>query len=387
MQVDAAEICFIATHPAAGEHFGDFALRMKGDGLPYQFLATEMGYTNATKNPITVTNLNSLFNGRKLIDLTDSELAELASAVVKSCRHAKRILVDGCSPFSVKVLETMHEMAPEVKRIMAYYDNPETAYIPGYSENFAKIAKLANVLVFSLSTQPQQRVMSTATAPLEMEGKELIGLGYYRKQAVENFIRLRTHPEVVKEKRYTLFRALHREDRGEKLVVFFGGANETYIFKAFPAFLDRTLGPMAGKADWSNTIFILQQHGRAKTEYKNGDHLKLEEWCKRHPQITFVTSMLPYDDAVVIADVALYHQTGASLQFLLAGMNGMQVGDRFEDTPVRLGYFPSIGPDESELFVKRLSDPKREAAALGPIEQSIGIRADWYNRFRDMVLK
>ena len=82
--------CFVATNVA---NVGTFAAMCHSTGVTSKLLATSAGYDERELG-ITVQNFNSRFHNRRLIDLNEVELDQLAEDVVKMCGLAKQVLVD-----------------------------------------------------------------------------------------------------------------------------------------------------------------------------------------------------------------------------------------------------------------------------------------------------
>lgn len=373
-----AEICFVAAHPAAGEHFYFFSHELEKDGVPYYFLATEGAYDKAKLLGGNVKNFH--LSDRKLQDLTNDELDQLADVVLKTCKLAKQVFVEGGSAFSERLLLKFKERAPQIKRVL-YWDNPEPDVPGGYSEQFAKLAAYAETVVYSLNKP---------NIAEHFPDKEWIGLGFFPQAIVDKYRSIRSDPTKKAEARKKLFDEMNIPPDGSSLVIFFGGANNEYMEKAFPNFLNQTLHPLQNSPQFKSILFVLQQHARAKTDFNNKDAELLDEWKKTHPTLRFVVSKSNFDTAAVAADVVLYHQTSASLQFLLSGIPGMQVGFPYCDTPVRLKLYPSIPPESSELFIEKLCESLHKKPLnkneLQSVSELIGISPNWYDRFRTFVL-
>ncbi|HEY5260149.1 MAG TPA: hypothetical protein VIJ46_05815, partial [Rhabdochlamydiaceae bacterium] len=115
------------------------------------------------------------------------------------------------------------------------------------------------------------------------------------------------------------------QDRGQKIAVYMGGANEVYFDHAFPHFLD--ILPPKGETDpLAQTTIVIQQHPRAVTE-GNRDGKLLETWKAKlgaaAPEV--VLSKVKFDEAVLVADAAMYYQTTANVKCFLGGINTFQV--------------------------------------------------------------
>lgn len=234
-------------------------------------------------------------------------------------------------------------------RAMAYYDNPEPFVPGGYSDVANEVMQLAEKVLFANA--------NLATSPLmDIPLEKRVGIGYYPIAQAEKLANRRAAEGKSMRKRW--FEQQGIEDRGQKLLVYFGGNNEVYFTKAFPAFLEFL------EQDLPGYIFILQQHPAAKGKQQYSTKLIPSDWTT--------------DDIQVIADGALYYQTSMGPQLALAGIPIVQVGHQtYEDVMVRSGICPSVtkGEDFVEILQNLKSPEDKES-----IYQSIGIREDWFER-------
>jgi len=159
--------------------------------------------------------------------------------------------------------------------------------------------------------------------------------------------------------------------------VYTGGANDVYYNKAFPHFI--TLLSELAKSNNSplrDTILILQQHSRAKTE-GNLDAKLVNEFLSTQelPQgFSFIISDLPTTKSLAIADRVFYYQTSMAAQFIFAGIPVMQIGhNTYTDSVVRAG-FPSV--TNSEQLTQVLSS-KTSSANVQLLEKELGIDPNW----------
>ncbi len=149
------------------------------------------------------------------------------------------VIVD-IAPQSEEVLELFQTLG---KKTYVYYDNPEEFVPGGYSETANKIRAIADRTLF-------------ANANLAT-GEKDIGIGY--SPVVNDVLEIRKMRETSDR---TAFLKKHEiEDTGQKIIVYFEGANETHYTQAFPHFLD-----LLKEWDFSNTVLVFQQHPRALKE-------------------------------------------------------------------------------------------------------------------------
>ncbi|NGX48196.1 MAG: hypothetical protein K1000chlam3_01586, partial [Chlamydiae bacterium] len=270
------KICLVCHHPGAATHFAEFAKVFEENAVPYEL------YTD------------------------HKDLDELAA----NSHHFSAIIVD-IAPQSEEVLELFQTLG---KKTYVYYDNPEEFVPGGYSETANKLRAIANKTLF-------------ANANLATEETD-IGIGY--SPVVNDVLEIQKMRET--SDRAAFLKKHEIEDTGQKIIVYFGGANDTYYTQAFPHFLD-----LLKEWDFSNTVFIHQQHPRAFKE-GNRDGKLLKE---KMPQI--VLSKVNNKEALAIADVALYYQTSMSPLFYLSGVPTFQVGhESYLDVLIRTGLCRSI---------------------------------------------
>lgn len=317
------EIVFIATNPTPQEHFAAFAEALGGRQVRVIFL--------------------------KQLPQSETEQVLLAKTIAKSCRSTKYVITEVGHPFYSLLMDALAKKAPEVKKI-AYYDNRERFVGGGFSDAASKVCLLADAILFANSTHVQNLPFSSPGKVMNIQNKELIGLGYFSMEEIENLKKMREQDGVKVRKAF--FKSQGIEDKCQNIAVYFGGANSLYYTEAFPLFCE-LLQKSFEHHDFSNTIILLQQHPRAKQE---GD---LDALCFKAIQLsknaaTLLVSNLSFSDAVVLADLAIYHQTSSSLKLLLAGVPMVQVGETpYEDVLVRQELCSKILT--SEQFLRELS--------------------------------
>ena len=162
-------------------------------------------------------------------------------------------------------------------------------------------------------------------------------------------------------------------DSGQKILVYFGGNNDVYFEKAFPAFLRLV---EESNLDPSQYLVLFQQHPGARAKNRDG---KLAEG-------QLILSELPSEEAQILADAALYYQTSMGPQFALAHIPPIQVGhETFPDLLVRSGLAPSATtPDELLRALGRLT-VKTELQEEKLLE-ALGISKNWLVRLERTVV-
>lgn len=365
MSLNAAIICLIACHGASADHFSVFAEKLLSEGYEVQVYASEHALKKFQDRQIPITM------PFKTDQLSPEEEKALAAEIAKSCRGSV-VLTDVGNPFDITLQKTIAADTPETFRL-AYYDNPEPFVPGGYSKVAAEVMGAAQRVLFANA--------NLVHSPLiDIPFQNRVGLGYYPTAQADKIAKRRG--EEGGRMRRQLFDKFGLRDTGQKVLVYFGGNNEEYFTKAYPAFLSF----LSEGIDLSNYIFIMQQHPGAKS--KNIDRQMLEDWIKEHqnaPRV--ILSDWTSDDIQVIADGALYYQTSMGPLFALAGIPMAQVGhNTFEDVMVRSGlclsatntadFVEVIGKMKSAL----VTDEQRQS-----IYKSIGIREDWFEVFKQAL--
>lgn len=324
-----AAIALIACHGASADHFSVFAQKLLSEGYTVQVFASEHAVKKFQDRNIPITMV-----------FEDHDVQRIADACQGSI-----VLTDVGSPTDIALQKAF------TGRAMAYYDNPEP-YVPGeYSQIANEVMQLAEKVLFANA--------NLATSPLmDIPLEKRVGIGFFPVAQAEKLAKRRAEEGESMRKRW--FEQQGIEDRGQKLLVYFGGNNEVYFTKAFPAFLEFL------EQDLPGYIFILQQHPAAKGKQQYSPKLVLSDWTT--------------DDIQIIADGALYYQTSMGPQLALAGIPIVQVGHQtYEDVMVRSGICPSV--TKREDFAGVISSLKTTQEKES-IYQSIGIQKDWFERFK-----
>lgn len=338
-------ITLIACHGASADHFSVFAEKLLSEGYEVRIYASEHAVKKFQDRNVPI---------YRSFKTEDGDALEIAL----ECKGSV-VLTDVGHPFTITLQKTLASKAPEVFRL-AYYDNPEP-YVPGgYSQVAIEVMKAAQRVLFA-----NANLETSSLIDIPFENR--VGLGYYPTAKADKIAKRRREEYKKLRQQFGV--------EGKKVLVYFGGNNEEYFTKAFPAFLSFLPN------DLTDTIFILQQHPAAKA--KNIDRQMAEE---RGAKI--LISDWTSDDIQVIADGALYYQTSMGPQFALAGIPMLQVGhNTYEDVMVRSGLCPSVTNREDfmEAIAKMqpavVTEEQRQS-----IYKSIGIRADWFEIFKQALL-
>ena len=159
-------------------------------------------------------------------------------------------------PTSLKCLELL------------YYENLESFVPGGYSATFAKVAEKANIIVFANRALANAKIYSEPGNEINLSYKAQYGIGYYPVDSAEAILQRRKREHNVKRAEFFADQGI--EDKGQKILVYFGGNNTEYFSKAFPAFLSFL------PKDSEDILVVLQQHPGAKEN--NLDGALIKDW-------------------------------------------------------------------------------------------------------------
>lgn len=132
--------------------------------------------------------------------------------------------------------------------------------------------------------------------------------------------------------------------------------------------------------DSSHIVILLQQHPGAKE--KNLDVELFNSWIDQHSHVAqrplLIVSDLSLEDAQIIADKALYHQTSMAPQLVLAGIPTIHIGHEIvEDMLLRNKLIPSIKNEREWIEVLHKLDQSDEEPVCDAIVQELGIQKNW----------
>jgi hypothetical protein len=373
MSLSATVICLIACHGGPADHFATFAEQLVQNGYEVQVYASGPALKKFQDRNIQVAMSFSADN------LSAESEKELASQIAKSCSKAAVVLTDVGHAFDINLQKALSVEDSQVLRL-AYYDNPEP-YVPGgYSNVAADVMLAAKKVLFANANLAAASLYQEPNMEIKLPLQDRIGLGYYPINQAEKMAARRA--ENHNSMRTQFFSAHRLEDKGQKVLVYFGGNNGEYFKEAFPAFL-KFLSEGMQQTDLSNFVVVVQQHPGAKT--KNIDREQAETWIKEKGENTTAPKMIisdgTSDDMQVLADGALYYQTSMGPLFALAGIPMVQVGHKtYEDVLVRGNLCPSA--TNSVDFIRSIKAIKPAAVSEEQkriIFKSLGIKEDWFN--------
>lgn len=366
----AAAVCLIACHAGPADHFATFAESLSRDVGPIEVYASGPALKKFQERGIEV---KAPFSIDKI---SPEEEYVLAEQIAKACSTASVVITDVGHAFDIKVQKALAHQATHVPRF-AYYDNPES-YVPGgYSAVAAEVMLAANGILFANSNLAVNPVYQEPGKEIDFGSRKKIGIGYYPINQAEKIAKRRAAEQ--RSLRQIVFLKNDLVDRGQKVLVYFGGNNEEYFSKALPAFLSLLEEGMK-QSDFTNLVIVIQQHPGAKS--KNLDGNMVSAWIGKHSKTKqtprMIISDFSSDDAQILADGALYYQTSMGPQFVLAGIPTIQVGhETFEDILVRNQLSPSVTDVGQFISVIEGLTHQKKKISREVVLEGLGIKANW----------
>jgi hypothetical protein len=351
-----ASICFITAHLNPANHFAKYVEVYERAGIPCTVIA-------AADVSEKFSHLESKVH---TIDFSSEE--SLLSFVERRLEGVKLIIADIGHERWGELFYDLSKRNPLITRV-AYYDNPEEYVSGGYSEVAEKVITQAQVVLFANQALVEKGIQKEKGIPIDLSEKGLLGVGYYPQDEADKILSLKRDTERLQEVRKGLFARQETEDTGQRIIAYIGGANEAYYEKAFPSFVE--LLSQVDPSCLENTVFVLQQHPRAKKE----GNLDVEVLGRLPSSVRFIVSDISTIEALAISDGAFYYQTSMGAQFVLGGIPLVaQVGHEvYPDMLIRAG-FPSI-TTKSEL--EEALTKKAERGNLQLLEKELGKDSNW----------
>lgn len=376
--ISTTTVCFIACHGGPADHFATYAEALTKEGYTVQTCASGPGLKKLEDRKITVTFPFALEN------LKEKEEDALADQIAKKCSEASVVITDVGHPFDIKLQRALAAHAPRVAR-WAYYDNPEPFVPGGYSATAANVMLAAQGVLFANENLAKAAIYSAPGRVVDLGDRRRIGIGYYPIDKAEEIGKKRAleHDKMRAE----ILAKNGVAGRGQVLV-YFGGNNEEYFSRAFPAFLS-LLAQVGAQTDLSNVLVILQQHPGAKAGNRDGREVtKWSETCEKLrglPRI--IVSDFSSDEAQVIADGAFYYQTSMGPQFILARIPTVQVGHEvYEDALVKSRLVSAVTrPDQLRQAIEGLEKLGKDQSQRDVVLRGLGIREDWLKVLKDAI--
>jgi hypothetical protein len=379
----AATVCFIACHGGPADHFATFAERLSKDVGTIDVFASGPAQKKFQERGIEVKVPFSIDK------ISPEEEDFLAEQIAKACSIASVVITDVGHAFDIKIQKALARLATHVPRL-AYYDNPES-YVPGgYSAIAAEVMLASQGILFANSNLTKTPVFQEPGKEIDFGSLKKVGIGFY---PINSYTIAKRRAAEQLSMRQTLLSRNNLVDKGQKVLVYFGGNNEEYFSKAFPAFLSLLEEGMK-QYDFTNVVIVIQQHPGAKS--KNLDGNAVLAWMSKHSEASeaprMIISDFTSDDAQTIADGALYYQTSMGPQFVLAGIPTIQVGhETFEDILVRNQLSPSVTNVGQfinvidGLIYQKKKTPQEIILAREAIHKGLGIKTNWLQTLEQAI--
>lgn len=369
------EICLIAEHPGASNHFKAFIAPLERSGAVVTVLAGK--------------NVVALFDSHASIRTVPYDPAagaeSLRDLLHKVADKAALILSDVAASRWTEPLRELKMSGREFTHFV-YYDNPDP-YVPGgYSKTAGAVIPTADKVLFANARLQELPVYSEPGVAIRMPKGKRYGIGYYPTEGAETLKALRA--EMRDELRSQLFAALNFTDKHDKIITYIGGANEEYLDKALPRFLSMVAAIANEKHHpLYRTVIVFQQHPRMR----GGENLdryyidglkRLGVLSDTAPIIWFST--FKTEEALALADLVLYHQSSMVPQVALSGIPAAQVADRLNPdaaTDSGVPFINSVKELESLLLkLRKGGAPTLDAEGMERLKERLGTRADWQER-------
>ncbi len=370
-------ISLIAGHGGSADHFATYAEVLKEQECKVEIHANGPALKKFQDRGVEVQFPFSIDN------LTAEEENRLAQTIAKNCSTSSIAITDVGHIFDAKIQEALKVIAPQIPRF-AYYDNPERLVPGGYPATAAKVIEMAEGVFFANDTLTQAPLYSAEGKEIDFTGKKRFGIGYYPVSQAEKIAAKRKSDQEIA--RSTFLKENGIQDNGQEIYVYFGGNNDEYFSKAFPAFLS-LVSKTAKQIDLINKIILIQQHPAAKTQNRDGQQVKewLAEFGEQSDMPKIVLSTFSSDHAQILAKTALYYQTSMGPQFVLAGISAIQIGhETYEDILVRNGLAPTVtDPDKFAEVIRALEKP--DSIPQGDLLSSLGIKENWQETLLSII--
>ncbi len=371
-------VCLIACDGGPADHFASYAEVLTKQGCDVQIHATGPALKKFKERDVTVKSSFSLDN------LTSEEEDHLAQELAEACSIASIVIIDIGHAFDIKIQKALKSRSKRIP-CLVYYDNPEPFVPGGYSSTAAEVMGAAEGVLFANEALAKAKIYSAFGKEIDFTHKNRFGIGYYPVNEAEKIAEKRKSDH---EKIRSIFLMKNGiVDKGQKVVVYFGGNNKEYFSKAFPAFLS-FLAEASEQGGLKKTVIAIQQHPGAKVNNQDGQ--QIEAWLKRFGKQAGVPRVILLDfssgDVLLLADAVLYYQTSMSPQFVLAGIPTVQIGHEiYEDILVRSHLIPTVtSAKELTRVIKTLE--KIDEKSQQDLLNRLGIKEDW-PKVLDSIIK
>lgn len=367
-------ICLIACHGGPADHFATYAQTLKQKGYHVQVYATGPA----------VDKFKEVDYHFDLTNCSEHQEDDLAQYLAKICLPASVVITDIGHPFDIKIQKALSLYASDVPRV-AYYDNPEPFVPGGYSTTASKVIEIAQGILFANTSLMTKNLYQEKEQLIDLEEKKKMTTGFYPLDQAKKI------KEQRKNNHETLRSAFLKEKgidhQNKKALVYFGGNNDEYFSKAFPAFLS-FIEQASTQIDLKDFVFVIHQHPGAKQ--KNQESQQIETWLKNFPKEankpTLFLSNYSSDQAQVLADCAFYYQTSMNLQFALAGLATVQIGHQtYEDSLVKNRLAPSVTCTKELIYVLKNFQEQKNILEDESVLIKLGIAKNWEERLNQSI--
>lgn len=380
---EPATVYFIASHGGPAAHFAEFIQRLDPKKYRASVLATGPALKKFAECGIRATEFNTFSLN---LEESDAQMA-LAPEVARICATAQMVITDVGHAFSKHLHQALDNLKLKKPPIhLSYYDNPEDFVPGGYSKVAEDVMRVSDGVLFANANLEEATLYKEAglykedeyggkLRSISLRGKRRVGIGYYPLEQARRIchMRLEKHQEVR-----AAFLEKHRlSDKGQKILVYFGGNNSEYFDSALPAFVN-IIKETSKTKDLSNTVIVMQQHPGAKAKKREQACLATLGANSQAP--FFVISDLSSDEAQILADGALYYQTSMAPQFALARIPVMQIGhETYLDILVKNNLCPTVtnAPAFIVAFSKMFSGTDSQSDTEQRVWKGLGIQKNW----------
>lgn len=371
-------ICFIVCHLGSANQIADYQPILEKQGYKVSIYATGSIKGELEKRQLKIRELNP--DNLDLYQIGENQ-TQLAQQVAKTCSIADIIVTDVGHLFAVQIHLALREYH---KLHLAYYDNPDNWVGGGYSQTAVQVMRVAKGVIFANPHLITEGLEEEPGVPFNLDDKLCWGVGYYSLDKAIEIRQARLDLERRLEIRRQFFAAnSHLTDKGQKILVYIGGNNDTYFGKALPA-IARILNQAALQDDFSNYIVVIHQHGGAKKRNEEAKLLPIEN--NSDAPFACVLSQLTTDEVQILADAAFYYQTSLIYQTCLAGIPVMQIGhDTFRDRLIKGTLCKSVITVEEFLKeLKSLWQSSFDEKAFNQVKEAVGYDVNWQRRLKEI---
>jgi hypothetical protein len=376
-KIGPVSVYFIASHGGPAAHFAAFSQYLDPAKYRVSILATGAALKKFQESGVQATEFNS---HRLNLEQEDAQKA-LAPEVAKICSTAQMVITDVGHAFSKHLHQALTDLKLKKPPVhLSYYDNPEDFVPGGYSKVAEEVMGLSDGVLFANAnlaeaTLYEEDKYGRPRFIYSLRHKQHVGVGYYPLEQAEKIRQMRL--EKHQEARAKFLAKHHLSDKGQKILVYFGGNNSEYFNFALPAFA-KIIEDACKIQDLSDTIIVLQQHPGAKAKNKEQDLLTNLSKASQAPFLAI--SDFSSDDAQILADAALYYQTSMAPQFALARIPVMQIGhETYRDVLVKNDLCSSVTSAPAFIITlsKMFSETNSQSDGDQKVWKGLGIQKNW----------